>query len=256
MVVRRLLRIQPFDLLVLGGIVSTIRTTIRHSSWIQRLFALVLGCNCILILWGVKVVPTIATLNGIATTLATIGLQVAIAFLAFFGPLSFQHYRSSIGIAVVFGALFAIAYDGILLSDFFPGINLDVNIWLLFIGVASLAGFIGGYQTRRLGQGVIVAIWSLVIGTAIWSIGLTIMNYALWGTHQWYIFWLNDGAIDEFHRSGSTNLNVFLLQDMQGALFFHPLLSAFLGAICGLVTSGVAQGVLVLRKKSLGHTAA
>jgi hypothetical protein len=87
-----------------------------------------------------------------------------------------------------------------------------------------------------------------VIGTAIWSSGLLIMNYAAWGTQQWYVFWLNDGAIDDFNRSGSSNLNVFLLQDMQGALFFHPLLSVFLGALCGLVTSSVAQGVLSLRK--------
>jgi hypothetical protein len=235
--------------------VSTILRTLQHSSWIQRLFALVLGWNCLLILWGIHIVPAVSTPNGIATTLATLGMQVAIAFLAFFGPLSFQRYRSSIGIALLFGALFAVAYDGILLAGFFPNINLDVNIWLLFVGAASLTGFIAGYQTRRFGQGVIAAIWALVMGTAIWSIGLLIMNYASWGTHQWYLFWLNDGAIADFHHSGSTNLNVFLLQDMQGALFFHPLLSAFLGAICGLVASSVAQGVLLLRKKRSDHTA-
>lgn len=234
---------------------STILRTVQGSSWIQRLFALVLGCNVLLILWGLRVVPAISTLNGIATTLATMGMQVAIAVLALFGPWSFQRYRSSIGIAVLVGALFAIAYDGILLSDFFPNINLDVNIWLLFVGAASLAGFIAGYQTRRFGQGVIIAIWALVIGTAIWSIGLLIMNYASWGTHQWYIFWLNDGAIDDFHRSGSADLNVFLLQDMQGALFFHPLLSAFLGALCGLVASGLAQGARVLRNSLAARTA-
>jgi hypothetical protein len=181
-------------------------------------------------------------------TVATVGMQVAVACLALAGPLAFQHHGTSIRLAFVGGALFAVAYDGILLSDFFTQISLDVNIWLLFVGAASLTGFIAGYQSRRFSQGVITAIWTLVIGTAIWSSGLMIMNYVCWGTHQWYDFWLKDGAIDDFSRSGSSNLNVFLLQDMQGALFFHPLLSVLLGALCGLVTSSVAQGVLSLRK--------
>jgi uncharacterized membrane protein (Fun14 family) len=187
----------------------------------------------------------------VATTLATVGMQVAIAVLALFGPLSFHHLRSSIAIAVLFGALFALAYDGILLSDFFPSTNLDFNIWLLFVGAASLAGFIAGYRTHRFGQGVVTAVWALVIGTAIWSIGLLLMNYVAWGSHQWYTFWLNDGAIGDFQHSGSTNLHVFLLQDMQGALFFHPLLSALLGALCGLLASAAAQGVLLLRGRPL-----
>jgi hypothetical protein len=184
-----------------------------------------------------------------ATTLATVGMQVAIAVLALFGPLSFQHLRSSIAVAMLFGVLFALAYDGILLSNFIPSLNLDFNVWLLFLGAASLAGFIAGYRTQRFGQGVATAVWALVIGTAIWSIGLLLINYVAWGSHQWYVFWLNDGAIGDFQRSGSTNVSVFLLQDMQGALFFHPLLSAFLGILCGLLASAAAQGVLFLQRR-------
>jgi hypothetical protein len=230
-------------------LVSMIPRTLQQSSWIQRFFALVIGCNIVLILWGITVVPANSTLDGIARMLATLGMQMVVLLLALFGPLSFQRCRPSMGVALLFGLLFAIAYDGILVSDFIPGINLDVNIWLLFVGAASLAGFIAGYQTRRFRYGVAAAFWALVIGTAIWSIGLLLLNWAYWGSHQWYLFWLNDGAIDDFHRSQSANLDVFLIQDMQGALFFHPLLSAALGAICGLVASGAAQGVLRLQKK-------
>jgi hypothetical protein len=206
-----------------------------------------------LLLWGIRVVPTtIATLDGIGALLATLGLQVVLAFLALYGPLSFQRYRSAIWISLLIGLLFAIAYDGILLLNFL-GIYEDVNVYLFFVGAASLAGFIAGYRTRQFSQGVIAAIWALVIGTAIWSVGVLLLNYAWWGTLQWYTYWQNDGAIEDFQHSGMTDLNVFLIRDTQGALFFHPLLSAGTGAICGLVTSSSAQGVLRLWKNRSNH---
>jgi hypothetical protein len=197
----------------------------------------------LLVLWGIHVVPaTLATLDGLGVLMATAGLQLVFALLVLVGPLSFQRYRESIGISLLFGTLFAIAYDGIVLLDV-VGISLDVNIWLLFVGTASLAGSIVGYQTCQVRQGVIAAVWALVIGTAIWSTFILLINYAFWGTHGWYLFWLGDGAIDDFRRSGSTNVNAFLLQDLQGALFFHPLLSVVLGTICGLVASSLAFGL-------------
>jgi hypothetical protein len=226
---------------------SSLWRIIQQSSLTQRLFALVLAGNILLIAWGLHVVPAVISPNGIATTLASIGMQVAIACLAFFGFLSFQRLSSSMGIVVLFAALFALAYDGLLVSDFLPSSNLDFNAFLFFIAAPTLAGFIAGYQSGRFGRGVVVAFWALVMGTAIWSLGLLILNYATWGSHNWYFFWQNDGAIDDCRHSGATNLQVCLLQDMQGALFFHPLLSAAMGAICGLVASGVAQAVRRVR---------
>jgi hypothetical protein len=144
----------------------------RHFSWLQRLFLLVLIGNVVLILWGIRVVPaTVATPDGIARILADIGLQVVIGLLALVGPLSFQRNRSAIWISFLVGLLFAIAYESILLLDYL-GVSEDINVFLFFIGAASLAGLIAGYQTRRFSQGVIAAIWALVIGTAIWSAGV------------------------------------------------------------------------------------
>jgi hypothetical protein len=227
----------------------------RHFSWLQRLFLLVLIGNVVLILWGIRVVPaTVATPDGIARILADIGLQVVIGLLALVGPLSFQRNRSAIWISFLVGLLFAIAYESILLLDYL-GVSEDINVFLFFIGAASLAGLIAGYQTRRFSQGVIAAIWALVIGTAIWSAGVVSLHYVYWGSHQAYIFWQNDGAITEFHHSGMTNLNLFLIQDVQGAMFFHPLVSVATGAICGLMASGIAQGALRLGKRRSHHLA-
>jgi hypothetical protein len=227
--------------------VSTILQTVRRTSWRERLLAVVLVCNSLLILWGIHVVPAIIYPNGIGTTLAAVGMQVAIAILALFGPLAFRRYSASITIAMLLGAFFAIAYDAVLLADFLPSVNWDFNVVLLFVGAASIAGFLAGFQTGRIGQGVVIGFWTLVIGTAIWSIGTMLINYAFWGSHQWYFFWKNDGAIDDFLHSGSPNLHLFILQDLQGALFFHPLLSAVLGAVCGLAGSVVAQAVRLIQ---------
>lgn len=225
--------------------------TLRQSSWIQRFFLLVIGCNFVLILAGIFVVPsTLTSLAGVWAILGDVLMQLALAALALFGPWSFQRYRQSIGISLVFGLLFALLYDGIIFGDF-VGVYVDVNIYALFIGAAFLAGAIATHETRQLRQGVIVAIWALMIGTAVWSVGVVSINYATWGSHQQYQFWLNDGAIDDFHHSGSTDLYAFLLQDLQGALFFHPLLSVMLGAISGFVGSSAAQGIVLLQQAPL-----
>jgi len=221
---------------------QTLLRVFDRFSWIQRLLILVPGCNIVLIVWGAYFIPTtLATSNGIVTLLAPVGVQVVVALFALVGPLSLRREHRSYGISLLFGALFAVAYDGIVFLDM-VGISWDFNVWLLFLSVAGLAGLIVGYRTGQIGQGVMAAIWSLVIGTTIWSMFILLINYAFWGTHAWYLFWLSDGAVDEFRHSGSNNVNVFLLQDIQGALVFHQVLSVALGGICGLVAGGLAKG--------------
>src|SRR5579859_2448664 len=198
------------------GAPDQIRRSLQRSSWMQRLFILVLACNMVLILWGIRVVPvTISSADGIGRILADIALQAVIGLVALWGPLSFQRHPFVIWVSLLFGLLFAISYDGMLLLEY-VGIYKDVNVYFLFVGAASLAGFIAGHRTRRLGPGVIAGIWTLVIGTAIWTVGAVPMHYAFWGSQQAYVFWQNDGAIEEFHHSGMTDLNLFLIQDIQG----------------------------------------
>jgi hypothetical protein len=140
-----------------------------------------LFCNVILILWGITVVPaTVFTLAGIGRILADLGLQGAIGLLALVGPLAFQCHRPVIAISFLFGILFAVSYDGAVLADY-VGVSLNVNEWLLFIGAASLSGFIAGYKTRQFSQGLVAAVWALLIGTATWTVGVLLMHYAFLG---------------------------------------------------------------------------
>jgi hypothetical protein len=72
---------------------------------------------------------------------------------------------------------------------------------------------------------------------------------ALWGTRDEHGFWPRDGAISDFRNSGIGNPSVFLLQDLQGAVFFRPFLGALIGIICGSVAAAVALIAATIRRR-------
>lgn len=226
----------------------------RRASWILRLFLLVLGGNIGLLLLGLLVVPRdLGSAQGLAVLLATMGLQGGLAVLALVGPVAFHHFPRTMGISLALGGLFAMAYLGILACEI-AGIQLSFDtgsgtIYALFVGAAFIAGALASLRTQRLRDGVVASAWALVTGTAIWSLGMLLLNYSLWGSPHWYQFWQGDGALNDFRQSGSTDLAVFLLQDMQGALFFHPILSAVIGTVGGFIGGSLILGPLVLWRR-------
>jgi hypothetical protein len=220
---------------------------LRRTSSVQRLFLLVLAGNVLLILLGLHVVPaTLYSAEGVWALLGATGLQCLLAILALVGPFALDKLPRTAGISLGVGALFAAIYLGFLARDF-AGLSFGpddgpVTLYSLFVGIALLAGAAASARSQRLREGVVAAIWALVMGTAIWSLGVLLLNYALWGSPHWYQFWLQDGAIDDFHRSGGRDLGAFLLQDLQGALFFHQVLSAVVGAVGGAVSAVAVLG--------------
>jgi hypothetical protein len=222
---------------------------IGQSTWAQRLFVLIALLNCVVLVGGLFVVPAARSDPTVfGSLLGAMLMQIVLAALALFGPWSLRALHAEVGISFVLGGIFAVMYVGVLALEFL-GVRYDVNVYGLFIGVALIAGFLVGLRTRHWGQGVLAAIWALVIGTAIWSTGVLLLNYLTWGSHQQYIFALADGQVDEFRRSGGTNFDAFLLQDYHGALFFHPILSVIVGGIFGAIGSGIAQGIVQLRTR-------
>lgn len=220
-------------------------------SWIERLFVAALGANVVLILAGLAIVPsTLRSPIGIVSALGAIAMQIALAAVALAGPFSLRRWRHGAGISFALGLLLAVVYLAIILAEFL-GVRDTITILTLFVGAALVAGFVAGYRARQWRQGVMAGIWALVIGTALWSIGDQAINYAFWGSHQQYAFMLYDGAVDDFHRSGGGDFSAFLLQDMQGALFFHQALSVVVGALCGIVGGGLAQGAILLQRRSV-----
>jgi hypothetical protein len=235
---------------------------LRHTSWPQRLFLLVLTGNVVSVVLGcLLVVPT--TLNSVEgwwAMLGAVGLQVVLALVALIGPFSIAKTPHTGGISLGFGVLFAAVYLGFLARDI-TGSSFGIDdgpliIYTLFVGVALAAGTVASLRTQKFRSGVLAAVWALVIGTALWSLGWLLLNYTLWGSAHWYQFWLQDGAIDDFQSSGSHDLGAFLLQDVQGALFFHQVLSVVIGAIGGVVGSTVVLGGVHLWQRLHRHQSA
>src|SRR5215470_11975721 len=155
---------------------------IGPTSWSQRLLLGLLAGNAVLLLLGMRIVAAArASADTWATLLATIGMQGVLALLALVGPLSFAKYRATMAISLGGGVLFALVYLGILACDF-AGIQLDFvtgsgPIYAIFVGVALLAGALASLRTQRFRDGVVASCWALVIGTAIWSLGVLLLNY-------------------------------------------------------------------------------
>jgi hypothetical protein len=206
----------------------------------RRVLLAAVFANGALIIAGVFVVPaTVRSLDGLGIIAADIGLQVAIALVGLYGPVSLGRLGDAAGWCLAVGSAFALAYLGLLLFDF-AGHPLALSPYEFF-AAAALAGSIPvALRTRRVTSAMLAATWSLVLGTLLWSTGLLVTAYAFWGTRGAHGFWLRDGALSDFRHSGIHNLSVFLLQDLQGAVFFHPFLSAVIGISGGFAAAAVA----------------
>jgi hypothetical protein len=213
-----------------------------------------LSANAVLIVLGLREVPSsLSSASGITGVIGAAAIQLGIGLVACVGGLSWQRHARTMGISLVLALVFAAGYLSLIALEFanvHVGIDTTATIYLLFVGVAVAAGLATRIAAFRLRDSVIAAVWALVAGTALWSLGVLIINYATWGGHNWYLFWLGDGAVADFHRSGSHDFAAFILQDLQGALFFHPLLSAVVGAVGGLLGGLLARGFLALRRET------
>jgi hypothetical protein len=228
--------------------------SLKHLSWPPKVFLFFLGTNILLIIFGgVFIAPsTLSSLEGWGDLLAPIGMQVILGLLALIGPLAFAHYARSMGIALALGVLFAVAYIG-LLSFEIAGIQLSfdtgpITVYCIFVIISLCTGILTSLRSRRIIEAVVAGFWALIIGTALWSLGLMVINYVIWGRSPWYQFWAGDGALDDFRQSGSTNLPAFLLQDLQGAIFWHPILSAVLGVAGGFAGYGIGRMLAQLQR--------
>jgi hypothetical protein len=232
--------------------VATARAVATRSvsplSGIQRLLLVALALDSILVIGGAALAPsTLRSVAGVGRIAADVGLLALIGVVAVVGPLRLSRFAEIGDICLWSGAAFALVYDLDLGLDFAAGTSLGFSEYWLFVAVALLASAWAAYRTRRFSRGIVAAAWALVVGTAIWSIGLMTLSYAFWRSRSGYGFWLRDGAVVDFRRSGATNLWSFLLEDIQGAVFFHPLLSSALGTICGVAGASAAIAVRRLR---------
>jgi hypothetical protein len=200
-----------------------------------------LAVDGILVISGIAFAPdSLTSVTGVGRVVADLGLFAVIGATAVLGPLALSRFGDVGEVSLWTGAAFALVYELDLLLDFASRSPFGFSPYWFFVAAALLASALAAYRTRRLSRGVAAASWALVVGTAIWSVGMLTTSYAFWHTRSGYSFWLRDGAVADFRRSGATSLWPFILEDIQGAMFFHPLLSLSLGAACGALGASAA----------------
>ena len=184
--------------------------------------------------------------------LAAITVQCVVAVTAVAGPVALEKRPRPAVTCLLPGALFAIGYMSLLAVEM-AGVTVSfdrgaVTVYAWFAGAAGIAGALTGWVTKRPATAAAGGCWALVIGTAAWSAGFLPLAYALRGTAGWYRFWVGDGAVADYHRSGVGSFNGFLLQDMYGAMVAHQMLSVVIGLAAGLAGGAVAYGVRALTR--------
>lgn len=223
---------------------------LTHSmSWLARVFIAVCALNIALILVSVAIVPSsLRSAEGILALAGAALMQAALAVVALWGPYALRRWPDTATASSTLGVVLAVAYLAIILAEFL-GVRDNITILYLFIAAAFVAGLWAGLRTGQWRQGVMAGVWALVIGTALWTAGDLLINYAFWGSHQQYAFMQADGEVDAFHHAGGGDWNAYLIQDILGATFFHPLLSIIVGAIAGVAGGVLARGVIMLRAR-------
>ncbi len=136
---------------------------LRRLSWIERLFVAVIGVDIALVLAGPFVVPaTFGSPAWVGSTFGDVAMQLALAALALAGPWSFRRQQGSIGINMALGLAFAALYVSVIVLEF-QGVQTGVNIVALFVGVAFVAGASVTYRTRHWLQGLLAAIFGILL---------------------------------------------------------------------------------------------
>jgi hypothetical protein len=140
--------------------------------------------NCGLVVVGLLLVPaTLQSLTGLGIVVADIALQVGIAALGWRGPVSLGRVGGSAGWCLPVGAAFAAVYLGHLLFDL-AGHPLPLNPYLFFFAAAMAGCAPVALRVRRIGRTILAAVWSLTLGTVLWSTGWLVTVYAFWGTRD------------------------------------------------------------------------
>jgi hypothetical protein len=207
----------------------------------QRLLLSVLLLDGVMVVGGVALAPEVLrSVAGPGRILADLVLFAVIGTAAIVGPLALGRFAEIADVCVWLGAAFALAYGIHLLLDF-SGHAVGFSPFWFFVATGLVASGWATHRTRRFSRGIAAAAWALILGTAIWSVGLMAISYGFWHTRSGYAFWLGEGVASSLRHSGVNSFSGSVLQDMEGAVFFHPFLSLGVGLLCGSVGAACVQ---------------
>jgi len=192
---------------------------------------------------------------------AGIGILTVYALIGWFGApaterLDPEILRLALRFGAAVGGMFAISMLGEYLvpHDHEQNALLAYATFGLFFLALLAAGAVGTLFTRRLGLGVLTAVWAALIASLCWFILLLVYYFAFLNTPQEARFLELDQVIADHQRhlrkGGSQDLRAFIYNDFMGGGFFHsllaPLLAVPLSTLGGL---GAKVGLWLARSR-------
>lgn len=206
--------------------------------------------NAALIGLGVILAPTTLTASreGWLGVGAALTMLAACAVLGVFGsPVLERKDPLILKVASLFGLVLGVLFVSEMLFEYIalPGSVGNERLGYLEFGAMFLclflAGLTGARATGRLRHGVLAAVWSAMIGSLIWVGSLLSTYYAFMGTARQEQVLVADQVLEDFKRSGMSDLRAFVMQDYLGGVFFHLLLGLVAAGILGLLGALAAR---------------
>jgi hypothetical protein len=185
---------------------------------------------------------TLAPTLGIAAPILAI---VVYAVVAHYGVRTASAADPAIVRAIaVCGVLSAVVFGPSILIEY-AGRTVDNGVMLGAVAVfSSIAAALAAWRTRRVGVAVYASTLSAMIGSLAF-VTAVLGSYALLrGTALQDRFFRTEGDYDDFARSGMTDFNRWVIEDLFGGVFFHLLLGALIAAVLGLLVGTLAIGCL------------
>ena len=215
-------------------------------SLFQRGFLAGILIALLLVIFGWVLVPT-ASLLSVGAALAILAVYALLGGLC--PPVLYRRNPLILQIASVFGLIAGAIFVSEILWEYLslPADNTQLG-YLEFGSVFFLyflSGLLVAYRTRKMGQAVLTAAGSAMIGSLIWLIAALACLYIFRGSPQQVQVFRAEGSYEDFARSGMSDFNTFIMEDFMGATFYHlllgPIVAIILGAFGGLLGKSLAS---------------
>jgi hypothetical protein len=196
-----------------------------------------------LVLLALVLYPKLIHRGGLIGASAAVLIVSSYGFLALYSPIRpGKSERAFWYRGAVMGAIGGFWLGADLLSNYFVyrdgPTNSKITI-IVYVGYALLlmATALRGVCLRgRIGDGLIVTMWYVILAQLIW-VFTELASYYLFSQTPVGVRFIQTEMEADFARSGGTDFQTFVVEDLFGAVFFHLLL---VGLVAGLIFGSIA----------------
>lgn len=155
--------------------------------------------------------------------------------------------------ALVAGSLSGLIFLGEMVLEYLLLSGENTLYGILEFGAVLSVYFLtaagAGCHTGRISRAVSSSVWSALIGSTVFLGALLSISYLFHGTARQARVFQAEGNYEDFQRSGLTDFDAFVMQDLMGAAFFHSLLLPLLAALLGVAGGAVGKGIVRLYRR-------